>query len=129
MPSNSLNLASRAKNRKYCSLHNELKPFLQEHSYSFPAYVKYIFINTVFPQIRPADIIILDTLQMRVLLENTTFLLNKIVRIAGIIWGRALYEEIGYSFEKAWPKVHKKVHENFLELWTVHGLLTLLIHP
>ena len=97
MPSNSLNLASRAKNRKYCSLHNELKPFLQEHSYSFPAYVKYIFINTVFPQIRPAGIIILNTLQMRVLLENTTFLLNKIVRIEGIIQGRALYEEIRYS--------------------------------
>ena len=102
MPSNSLNLASRAKNRKYCSLHNELKPFLQEHSYSFPAYVKYIFINTVFPQIRPAGIIILNSLQMRVLLENTTFLLNKIVRIAGIIRlagiirGRALYEEIRY---------------------------------
>ena len=39
---------------------------------------------------------------MRVLLENTTFLLNKIVRIAGIIRvagiipGRALYEEIRY---------------------------------
>ena len=40
---------------------------------------------------------------MRVLLENTTFLLYKIVRIAGsnirvagIIRGRALYEEIRY---------------------------------
>ena len=45
-------------------------------------------------------IIILHSLQMRVLLENTTFLLHKIVRIAGIIrvvdiiQGRALYEEI-----------------------------------
>ena len=39
---------------------------------------------------------------MRVLLENTTFLLNKVIRIAGIIRvagiirGRALYEEIRY---------------------------------
>ena len=39
---------------------------------------------------------------MRVLLENTTFLLNKnvwiagIIRVAGIIRGRALYEEIRY---------------------------------
>ena len=39
---------------------------------------------------------------MRVLLENNTFLLHKIVRIAGItrvagiIRGRALYEEIRY---------------------------------
>ena len=39
---------------------------------------------------------------MRVLLENTTFLLHKIVgiegiiRVAGIIRGRALYEEIRY---------------------------------
>ena len=47
-------------------------------------------------------IIILNSLQMRVLLENTTFLLHKIVRIAGIIRvagiirGRALYEEIRY---------------------------------
>ena len=55
---------------------------------------------TVFPHIRPAAIIILISLQMRVLLENTTFLLHKIVkiagiiRVAGIIRGRALYEEI-----------------------------------
>jgi hypothetical protein len=40
--------------------------------------------------------------EMRVLLENTTFLLHKIVRIAGIIRvasiirGRSLYEEIRY---------------------------------
>ena len=57
---------------------------------------------TVFPHIRPAGIIISHSLQMRVLLENTTFLLHKIVRIegiirvAGIIRGRALYEEIRY---------------------------------
>ena len=57
---------------------------------------------TVFPHIRPAGIIILHSLQMRVLLENTTFPLHKIVRIAGIIKvasiirGRALYEEIRY---------------------------------
>ena len=55
---------------------------------------------TVFPHIRPAGIIILHSLQMRVLLENTTFLLHKIVRIAliikvvGIIRGRDLHEEI-----------------------------------
>ena len=51
---------------------------------------------TVFPHIRPAGIIILHSLQMRVLLENTTFPLHKIVRIAGIIRGRELYEEIRY---------------------------------
>ena len=62
--------------------------------------------HTVFPHIRPAGIIILHSLQMRVLLENTTFLLHKIVRIAGIIRdagiirGRALYEEIWYSTAK-----------------------------
>ena len=56
--------------------------------------------TTVFPHISPAGIIILHSLQMQVLLENTTFLLHKIVRIAGIIRvagiirGRALYEEI-----------------------------------
>ena len=55
--------------------------------------------NTVFlfPHIRPAVIIILC---MRVLLENTAFPLYKviiiadIIRVAGIIWGRALYEKI-----------------------------------
>ena len=58
------------------------------------------FQQAVFPHIRLAGIIILYSLQMRVLLENTTFLLHKIVRIAsiirvaGIIRGRALYEEI-----------------------------------
>ena len=56
--------------------------------------------TTVFPHIRPAGIILLQRLQMRVLLENTKFLLHMIVRIAGIITvegiirGRALYEEI-----------------------------------
>ena len=42
------------------------------------------FLHTVFPHIIPAGII-LCSLQMRVLLENTTFLLNKFIRIAGII--------------------------------------------
>jgi hypothetical protein len=61
-----------------------------------------VLLYTVFPHIRPAGIINLHSLQMRVLLENTTFLLHKIVRIvgiirvAGIIRGRALYEEIRY---------------------------------
>ena len=50
--------------------------------------------HTVFPHIRPAGIIILYSLQIWVLLENTKFQLNRIVRIAGIIRGRALYEEI-----------------------------------
>ena len=60
-------------------------------------------ISIVFPHIRPAGIIILCSLQMRVLLENTTFLLHKVFRIAGIIRdagiirGRALYEEIRYA--------------------------------
>ena len=57
-------------------------------------------LNTVFPHIVPARIIILCSLQMQVLLENTTFLLHKVIRIAGIIrdagiiQGRFLYEEI-----------------------------------
>ena len=50
--------------------------------------------NTVFPHIRPAGIIISHSLQMRGLLENTTFSLNKMIRNAGIIQGRVLYEEI-----------------------------------
>ena len=57
---------------------------------------------TVFPHIRPAGIIILHSLQMQVLLVNTTFLPHKIIRIAGdirvvgIIWGKVLYVEIRY---------------------------------
>ena len=68
----------------------------------FFSYLLYVIVYTVFPHIRPAGIIILHSLQMRVLLENTTFPLHKIVRIAGIIRvagiirGRALYEEIRY---------------------------------
>ena len=59
-----------------------------------------ICLHTVFPHIRPTGVIISHSLQMRVLLENTTFSLHKIIRnagiirIAGIIQGRALYEEI-----------------------------------
>ena len=67
----------------------------------------YIFCNreyipTVFPHIRPAGIIFLLGLQLRVLLEITKFHLYKsvssagIIRNAGIIRGRALYEEIRY---------------------------------
>ena len=61
---------------------------------------KTVWLYTVFPHIRPAGIIILCSLQMRGLLENTTFLLHKVIRIAGIIRvagiirGRALYGEI-----------------------------------
>ena len=59
--------------------------------------------HTVFPHIRPAGIIISHSLQMRVLLENNAFSLQKIVRnagvirVAGIIRWRVLYEEIRYS--------------------------------
>ena len=45
---------------------------------------------------RSACIIISHSLQMRVLLENTTFSLHKSIRIAGIIRGRVLYVEIRY---------------------------------
>ena len=51
--------------------------------------------HTVFPHIRPLGIIILISLQMRVLLKNTTFLLHKIVRIAGIIRGRPYMRKYG----------------------------------
>ena len=47
--------------------------------------MKELFLTTVFPHVRPAGIIILHSLQMRVLFEITTFLLHKIIRIAGII--------------------------------------------
>ena len=56
--------------------------------------------TTVFPHIRPAGIIFSLGLQLRVLLEITKFHLNKsvpgagIIRNAGIIRGRALYEGI-----------------------------------
>ena len=51
---------------------------------------------------KTAGIIILCSLQMRVLLEKTTFLLHKVIRIAGIIrdagiiQARVLYEKIRY---------------------------------
>jgi hypothetical protein len=48
--------------------------------------------STVFPHVRPAGIIILCSLQMRVLLENTRFLLPKVIRIAGIISDAGLYQ-------------------------------------
>ena len=48
---------------------------------------------------------------MQVVLENTTFLLHKVIRIAGIIrvvstiiQGRALYEKIRYRFGVLSPK-------------------------
>jgi len=63
---------------------------------------------TVFPHIRPAGINFLLDLQVRVLLEITKFHLHKsvptagIIRVAGIIRGRALYEEIRYVTSNAY---------------------------
>ena len=42
-------------------------------------------VITVFPHIRPTGIIISHRLQMRLLLENTTFSLHKSIRNARII--------------------------------------------
>ena len=59
-------------------------------------------MDTVFPHIRPAGINFSLGLQIWVLLEITEFHLHKsvpaegIIRVAGIIRGRALYEEIRY---------------------------------
>ena len=57
---------------------------------------------TVFPHIRPAGNNFLLGLQMRVLLEIAKFHLHKsvpaegIIRVAGIIRGRALFQEIRF---------------------------------
>ena len=64
--------------------------------------VVFVRSHTVFPHIRPAGINFSLGLQVRVLLEITKFHLHKsvptagIIRVAGIIRGRALYEEIRY---------------------------------
>jgi hypothetical protein len=50
------------------------------------------YLITVFPHIRPTGIIILYSFQMRVLLENTTFLLHKIVRIVELLELRVLFK-------------------------------------
>ena len=52
--------------------------------------------TTVFPHLRPAGIIISHSLQMQDLLENTKSSPYEVVRNAGIIRGRALYEKIRY---------------------------------
>ena len=68
-----------------------------------PFKIRNLDSSNVYPHIGPAGIIILHSFQMRVLLEKTTFPPHKIVRIAGImrvagiIQGRALYEEIRYA--------------------------------
>ena len=61
-----------------------------------------VAVITVFSHIRFMGIIILCSLQMRVLLGNSIFLLHKHIRItyiirdAGVIRGRVFYEEIRY---------------------------------
>ena len=63
---------------------------------------KFWISSTVFPHIRPAGINFSLGLQVRALLEITRFHLHKsvpdegIIRNAGIIRGRVLYEEIRY---------------------------------
>ena len=60
-----------------------------------------LFYETaVFPHIRPTDISISHSLQMRVLFKNTTFSLHKIITVAGIIQGRVLLEDIWKSNER-----------------------------
>ena len=65
-----------------------------------------MLMYTVFPHVKA---FVYYHLTMWVLLGNTTFLLNEIVRIAssirvvGIIRGRAFYEEIQYSFKNKCP--------------------------
>ena len=61
--------------------------------------IRILGAGTVFPHIRPAGINFSLGLQLRVLLEITKFHLHKVpaasmIRLAGIIRGRALYEEI-----------------------------------
>ena len=66
------------------------------------SYDKCFFLTTVFPHLRLTIIIFSLGLQLRLLLEIPNFHLHKsvpaagIIRVAGIIGGRALYEEIRY---------------------------------
>ena len=48
-------------------------------------------VTTLFPHIRPVGIIISNSLQMRVLLENTIFSLHKIIRNGGLLELRVLF--------------------------------------
>ena len=55
-----------------------------------------ICVNTIFAHRRPAGIIFLKDLQLRVLLDITKSVpVAGIIRNADVIEGRALYEEIG----------------------------------
>ena len=62
-------------------------------------------VYTVFPRIRPAGIIISHSLQMRVLLENTTSSLQKIIRNAGLLELQGLFE--GGSYMRKYNNPHK----------------------
>ena len=53
-------------------------------------------VAIVFPHIRPAGIIILCRLPMRVLLENTTFLLYKVIKLQVLLELRVLFEGGAY---------------------------------
>ena len=68
---------------KYTSFHRKFHTDFSDNISIFAT--KQATSFTVFPHIRFADIIILCSLQMRILLENTTFLLHKVIRIEGII--------------------------------------------
>ena len=59
------------------AVHVSLTTFLKGNQKMKPNFM--IDSNTVFPHIRPVGIIILCSLQMRVLLENTTFPLHKVI--------------------------------------------------
>ena len=70
-----------------------------------------VALITVFPHIKPMDIIILCSLQMQVLLENSIFLLHKVIRIAGII--RDAGNIRGRSYMRKYGMYHKwDLHKN-----------------
>ena len=57
-------------------------------------------VITVFPHIRPTGIIILCSLQIRVLLENSIFLLHKVTGKDGIGGAPAHWESMNSSANK-----------------------------
>ena len=67
---------------------------------------------------------------MRVSLENSTFLIHKVIRIADIIQGRALYEEIRHmiSSKNLWRTLINIIQYSDIKLVhygnTVYGVLS-----
>ena len=97
----------------------------EENQFRTLILIKTFFGDFVFPHIRHAGITISHSLQMRVLLENTTFSIHKIIRKGGLFERGSYMRKYGISFVRENPV--KKIYAIFVILALLAALWQVFI--